>query len=89
LRLDVYLKRVGLCKQRTLAKELCDKGRVRIDGSTAKAGKEVGPGRTLEIELRRETLKIEITGLPGRNCRQKDGEAFYRVIERSQSDPFS
>ena len=89
MRLDVYLKRVGLCKQRTLAKELCDKGRVRIDGGTAKAGKEVGPGRTLEIELRRETLKIEITDLPGRNYRQKDGEAFYRVIERSESDPFS
>ena len=85
----MYLKRVGLCKQRTLAKELCDKGRVRIDGGTAKAGREVGPGRTLEIELRREALKIEITDLPGRNYRQKDGEAFYRVIERSESDPFS
>ena len=85
----MYLRRVGLCKQRTLAKELCDKGRVRIDGGTAKAGREVGPGRTLEIELRREALKIEITDLPGRNYRQKDGEAFYRVIERSESDPFS
>ena len=80
MRLDIFLKRVGLCKQRTLAKELCERGRVRMDGGTAKAGKEVGPGRTLEIELKSETLKIEITGLPGRNYRKKDGEAFLIAV---------
>jgi ribosomal 50S subunit-recycling heat shock protein len=89
LRLDVFLKRVGLCKQRTLAKALCDGGRVRLDGGVARAGKEVAPGRTLEIELKRETLKIEITDLPERNYRKKDGEAFYRMIERAENDPFS
>jgi len=89
LRLDVFLKRVGLCKQRTLAKELCDGGRVRVDGGTARAGKEISPGRTLEIELTRVILKIEITGLPGRNYRAKDGEAFYRIIQRAECDLFS
>lgn len=89
MRLDVFLKRVGLCKQRTLAKGLCDRGRVRMDGGTAKAGKEVTPGRTLEIELGREILKIEIIGLPDRNYRKQDGEAFYRVIERAEDDLFS
>jgi ribosomal 50S subunit-recycling heat shock protein len=86
LRLDVFLKRVGLCKQRTLAKELCDRGRVRMDGGIAKAGKEVAQGRTLEIEFKRETLKIEVTDLPDRNYRKQDGEAFYKVIERAESD---
>jgi len=60
-----------------------------MDGGTAKAGREVSPGRTLEIELKRETLKIEITDLPERNYRKKDGEAFYRVIERAETDLFS
>ena len=89
MRLDVFLKRVGLCKQRTLAKGLCDGGRVRMDGGVAKAGREVAPGRTLEIELKREILKIEITDLPERNYRKTDGEAFYRVIARAESDLFS
>lgn len=89
MRLDVFLKRVGLCKQRTLAKELCDRGRVRMDGGAAKAGKDVTPGRTLEIELKHEMLKIEVTDLPGRNYRKKDGEAFYRVLDRADSHPFS
>jgi ribosomal 50S subunit-recycling heat shock protein len=60
-----------------------------MDGGTAKAGREVSPGRTLEIELKRETLKIEITDLPERNYRKIDGEAFYRVIERAETDLFS
>lgn len=89
MRLDVFLKRVGLCKQRTLAKELCGRGRVRMDGGAAKAGREVSPGRTIEIEFTRETLKIEITGLPDRNYRKQDGEAFYRIVERSEKDVFS
>jgi ribosomal 50S subunit-recycling heat shock protein len=89
LRLDVFLKRVGLCKQRTLAKELCERGRVRMDGGRARAAKEVAAGRTLEIEFDREILKVIITGLPDRNFRRKDGEAFYRVIERAENDIFS
>lgn len=63
-------------------------GRVRMDGGIAKAGKEVVPGRTLEIELKSEILKIQVTALPRRNHRKQDGEAFYRVIERAESDPF-
>jgi ribosomal 50S subunit-recycling heat shock protein len=89
LRLDVFLKRVGLCKQRTLAKELCDRGRVRMDGGVARAGKEVTRGRNLEIEFKHETLKIEVTGLPQRNYRRQEGEAFYDVLERVEIDPFS
>jgi ribosomal 50S subunit-recycling heat shock protein len=85
----VFLKRVGLCKQRTLAKELCDRGRVRMDGGVAKAGKEVSQGRTLEIEFKRETLKIEVTDLPERNYKRQDGEAFYKVIECAENDLFS
>ena len=89
MRLDVFLKRVGICKQRALAKDLCEKGRVRMDGGRAKAGKGVAPGRTLDIDFGRKTLKIEIIGLPERNYRTKDGEAFYRIIETGESDLFS
>jgi ribosomal 50S subunit-recycling heat shock protein len=89
LRLDTFLKRVGLLKQRRLAREMCDRGRVRLNGITAKPGKEVAPGRTLEIEFKREILEIEVTGLPDRNYRKSDGEAFYKVIRRTGYDLFS
>lgn len=89
MRLDVFLKRVGLCKQRTLAKELCERGRVRMGGRRVRAAKEVAAGMTLEIELAREILKIAIAGLPERNFKRKDGEAFYRIIDRAEIDLFT
>jgi ribosomal 50S subunit-recycling heat shock protein len=89
LRLDVFLKRVGLCKQRTLAKGLCDAGKVKASGAAAKAGREVTPGATIEIEFRQDTLTIQVTGLPDRNYTRKDGEAFYSVIGRRDNDVFA
>ncbi|MGQ9809717.1 MAG: S4 domain-containing protein, partial [bacterium] len=32
LRLDTYLKRVGLIKQRLLAKKLCEQGAIELNG---------------------------------------------------------
>ena len=86
MRLDVFLKRVGLVKQRTQAKEICDRGRVTVDGGTAKAGKEVDIGRTLGLDLPREYLEIDINDLPDRNFKRKQGEAFYRVVRHEHKD---
>lgn len=89
MRLDVFLKRVGLIKQRSLAKDICDEGLVKMDGRTAKAGKEVGPGRLLEIDLAMERMEIEVLDLPTRNYRKEHGRAFYRIIEHEHKDRYS
>jgi len=81
LRLDVFLKRTGLLKQRTLAREACEGGQVRVGGRVAKAGKEIAPGETIALETAYEFLEIEVVGLPGRNYRRREGEAFYRIRE--------
>jgi ribosomal 50S subunit-recycling heat shock protein len=67
VRLDVFLKRVGLLKRRGLAKEICDEGLVRLDGHVARAGKEVAPGRVVEIDLETERLQLEVLALPAQN----------------------
>jgi ribosomal 50S subunit-recycling heat shock protein len=89
VRLDVFLKRVGLIKQRSLAKEICDGGRVSMDGRVAKAGKEVGPGRLVGIDLETERLEIEVLDLPSRNYRREKGRVFYRIIEHEYKDRHS
>jgi ribosomal 50S subunit-recycling heat shock protein len=89
VRLDVFLKRVGLIKQRSLAKAICDGGQVSLDGRAAKAGKEVGPGRVIEIDLETERLKIEVLDLPSRNYRLEKGRGFYKVIEHEYKDRYS
>jgi ribosomal 50S subunit-recycling heat shock protein len=89
VRLDVFLKRVGLIRQRSLAKDICDKGLVKLDGRTAKAGKEAEPGRLLEIDLATERIEIEILDLPQRNYKKEQGRAFYRIIEHEYKDRYS
>jgi ribosomal 50S subunit-recycling heat shock protein len=89
MRLDAFLKRAGIIKQRSLAKEICDKGLVRVDGRAAKAGKEVMPGRILEIDLAAERLEIEILDLPQKNYKKEKGRAFYRVIEHEYKERHS
>lgn len=86
MRLDLFLKRTGLVKQRTLARDICDRGCVKVGGRTAKAGKEIGPGSVIELELESEIVGIEVLGLPERNYRRKDGEALYRVRARTRKD---
>ncbi|MFH1313242.1 MAG: S4 domain-containing protein [Candidatus Eisenbacteria bacterium] len=87
MRLDIFLKRTGLIKQRSLAKEICDRGSVGVDGRKAKAGKEIDCGRIITLDLRDEFLEIEVLSLPGRNCKRKDGEECYRIIDREHRDP--
>ena len=89
MRLDVFLKKTGLIKQRSLAKEICDRGSVSVDGRKAKAGKEIDCGRVITLDLRDEFLEIEVLSLPARIFKRKAGEECYKVIDREHRDPLS
>jgi ribosomal 50S subunit-recycling heat shock protein len=86
LRLDVFLKRVGLIKQRARAKLICDGGNVTVDGNRAKAGKELDAGRVIGLDLSREYIEISVLALPERNFKRQQGEAFYRVLRHEEKD---
>jgi len=86
LRLDIFLKRTGLLKQRTLAREVCEGGQVRVEGRVAKAGKEIATGQTIALETAHQFLEIEVVGLPNRNYRRREGEAFYRIRQQRHKE---
>ena len=48
MRLDKYLKVSRIIKRRTVAKDVCDGGKVKINGKVAKAGAEIKIGDILE-----------------------------------------
>lgn len=79
MRLDKYLKNSRLIKRRTVAKEACDKGRVSINGRTAKAGAEVEVGDEILIQYGTKELRVCVCELL-ESPRKEEGEKMYQVI---------
>ncbi|MDZ4809929.1 MAG: RNA-binding S4 domain-containing protein [Bacteroidota bacterium] len=63
LRLDKYLWSIRLFKTRSLAAAACDSGKVKYDGSQAKASRNVSIGDEYEIKTEAKRWRIKVTGL--------------------------
>ena len=61
MRLDLVLKQSRLIKRRTIAKELCDAGRISINGKISKPASEVNDGDVLTLKLGTKILVVKIT----------------------------
>lgn len=84
MRLDKFLKVSRLIKRRTLAKAVCDRGQVTINGRTAKAGAEVKTGDSLEINFGSRKLKIQVLSVQ-ENIPAKLAAEMYRVVEENST----
>jgi ribosome-associated heat shock protein Hsp15 len=63
LRLDKYLWAIRLFKTRTLAAAACDTGKVKLDGTSVKAAKNVVVGDEYEVKTEAKRWRIKVTGL--------------------------
>ena len=63
LRLDKYLWAIRLFKTRSMAADACDSGKVKFDGSQAKASKNVSIGDEYEVKTEEKRWRIKVTGL--------------------------
>jgi ribosome-associated heat shock protein Hsp15 len=63
LRLDKYLWSIRLFKTRTLAAAACDTGKVKQNGTSVKAAKNVNIGDEYEIKTEARKWLIKVTGL--------------------------
>jgi len=85
MRLDKYLKVSRLIKRRTLAKELCDGGRVQVNGRTAKAGAEVQVGDSLQIRFGARRLTVRIERIAD-NVRKEQAQELYTVLSEDRPE---
>lgn len=63
LRLDKYLWAIRLYKTRTMAAAACDSGKVKYEGSQAKAAKNVNIDDEYEVKTEAKRWRIKVTGL--------------------------
>ena len=78
LRLDKFLKVTRVIKRRTIANEVADKGRVKVNGKTVKPSYEVKIGDVVEIAFGDIVSKFEITHIP--TVMKKDMPECIKVL---------
>ena len=77
LRLDKYLWAVRLFKTRTMAATACDMGKVKFNGSAAKAARHVNIGDEYEIKTENRRWKIKVTGLLHNRVKYEEAIKYY------------
>ncbi|MEQ1554200.1 MAG: RNA-binding S4 domain-containing protein [Ferruginibacter sp.] len=77
LRIDKYLWSIRLYKTRSLAAEACEKGRVKYNGASVKASKNVHVDEEYEVKTEAKKWLIKVTGLLQNRVQYAEAIKFY------------
>lgn len=83
MRLDKFLKVSRIIKRRTLAKEVSDQGRVKVNGNVAKASTNVAIGDELIIRFGQRIVTIEITELK-EHANKDNAKQMFEVLKEER-----
>lgn len=88
MRLDKFLKVSRLIKRRSVAKEIADKERIKINGNTAKSSSKVSVGDQLEIKFGNKTLVAQVDAIKDTTKKDEAKELYTIVEETYEKSPF-
>ena len=77
LRLDKYLWSIRLFKTRTSAAAACDTGKVKLNGATVKAAKNVNVGDEYEVKTEAKKWIVKVTGLLHNRVAYSEAIKYY------------
>lgn len=83
MRLDKFLKTSRLIKRRSVAKEMCDAGRVSVNYRPGKAGTEVKEGDIIIIERAGKVTQVEVVQIR-ENVPAVQAAEMYKLQDPSQ-----
>lgn len=89
MRLDLFLKKTCVLPQRSLAKEACDAGAVRVNGRAAKAGQEVRTGDVVRLQLAHRDLEVRVLDVPHGNVAKRDAGRYVETLRDERLDNVS
>jgi ribosomal 50S subunit-recycling heat shock protein len=87
MRLDLFLKWSRVVLRRTIAKQLCDAGRVAVNQHESGAGRELRVGDTVEIDFPRHWLKFRVLAIPPHAPGKEGAREMIEVIEERRPGP--
>jgi ribosome-associated heat shock protein Hsp15 len=77
LRLDKYLWAIRLFKTRTMAAAACDTSKVKQNGTSVKAAKNVSIGEEYEVKTEAKKWVIKVTGLLHNRVAYSEAIKYY------------
>jgi ribosomal 50S subunit-recycling heat shock protein len=80
MRLDQFLKLSRLVKRRTLAREMCDAGRVLLNGHEAKPARDVKPGDVITLKYFTRVIEAEVLDIVAPGAGKKLPPAPFRIL---------
>ena len=80
MRLDKFLKVARIIKRRTIAKEIADQDRVKINRRPAKSSTKVAVGDEIELVFGNKTLVVRVEDLRD-TTKKAESEGMYTVLD--------
>lgn len=86
MRLDKFLKISRIIKRRTVAKDACDAGIIRVNGVVSKASKKIKEGDVVEIDSPFIYIKFKVLKVPGKPVSRQEAFSLYEILEERRKE---
>ena len=83
MRLDKYLKVSRIIKRRPIAKEVADKGRVKVNGILAKSSTDLKINDEIEIRFGNKNLLVRVLEMKD-STKKEDATKMYKIIKETK-----
>lgn len=79
MRIDKYLKVSRIIKRRTVANEVCDAGKVTVNGKVVRASYDVKVDDVIEIDFGAKAIKVKVVSVQ-ETVRKEDASSMYTSV---------
>lgn len=83
MRLDKYLKVSRIIKRRPIAKEVADKGRIKVNGILAKSSTDLKINDEIEIHFGNKILLVRVLEMKD-STKKEDATKMYEIIKETK-----
>lgn len=79
MRIDKYLKVSRIIKRRTVANEVCDAGKVLVNGKVVRASYDVKVDDVIEINFDTRSIKVRVVSV-NEYAKKEDASLMYTSV---------
>ena len=83
MRLDKYLKVSRIIKRRPVAKEVVDKGRIKVNGVLAKSSTDLKVNDQIEVRFGNKVLTVKVLEMLD-STKKEDASKMYEIISETR-----